>query len=366
MRFILLLTFFISSITLNAQTVFTSVLQGFTPAPLYEVDGYLYVGTFANSSEPAQIFRVPIDNPANLELVSDFSGPSIGVWKMTYYPAQNSLLVYNFIGLFKVDLNQSLPISQEQILDQLAFCLNGITQKNGVVYLGCLNEIATIDTNASNPMLESFFNLSANEEAFNPIINGDELYFSVINNGDYDLYKLNINDPTGSFELVSTLDENTGGIQSSLIAENFLYLGVEGTPHRILKLDLSNLNLPIEEDVLIDNFSGAPIGLARSGNRIFITDGNTQNIWEFTDTTLASNDIGLTSFQISPNPATDYLFLTNILSDATFMIYSIHGQVLIQGNYTDAGIDLSGLHSGMYFISVEVDERLHTKKFIKK
>lgn len=366
MRFLCIIILFISFFKAQSQTIYTEVFQGFTPAPLLELDNYLYVGTFANASEPAQIFRVPIDNPTIMELVSDFSGPSSGVWKMTYDPAQNSLLVYNLIGLYKIDLNQSLPIIPEEIIDQLAFCSGGITQKDGIVYIACANEISIVDSNASNPVLELFFTLPAGDDPFNPIFYGNELYFSTRNNGDFDLYKLNINDPAGTYELVSNLNQNTGGIQSSLIAVSFLYLGVEGTTHRVLKLDLTNPNLPIEEEVLIDNFSGAAIGLARNGNRIFITDGFTQNIWEYTDTTLGNNDFIQTSFQLSPNPTMGTLLLKgNVNVNTHYTIYGIGGEKLLHGNYTSDGIDTSLLNSGVYFIQILTDGIVQTEKFIK-
>lgn len=366
MRILLLLFLIFCTNPIHSQTIFTDLLQGNSPAPLYENNNYLYVGTFINASTPSQIFRIPVNDPTTLELVSEFAQPTAGIWKMTYDPLQNSLFAYDLIDLARVDLNQSLPITEVEILNQLAFCSGGITQKNGIVFIACINEISTIDTTAPNPTLDPFFSLSADDDIFNPVFYGDELYFSVKNDNDYNLYKIHINDPVGTFELVSTLEEITGGVQSSLIADNYLYLGIEGATHRILKLDLSNTNLPIDEEVMIDNFSGGPIGLARSGNRIFITDSNTQNIWEYTDTTLGRNDLQSNAIEIYPNPVKKILYLSGDLSNPKFMIRDLQNRQVLSGRYDNNGISIEALATGLYIISIEQNGRILNKKVIKR
>ena len=354
-----------ATLSADSQTIFSEALFPQLPASLLVVDDYLYVGTLETAEGTQAISRIPLNNPETAELVSDFaSAPGFGVWKMAYNPQENNIYAYD-VFLYKVDLDQNLPITKEEIFTGANTCSDGMAQRDGIIYIACGNKIQILDTNLSNPTLELFLQLSAENFVYNPVIDGDELYFSVNNNGDFDLFKSNINDPSGTLELVSTLDQNSGGVQSSLIADDFLYLGIEGTPNRVLKLDLSDTNLPIDAEILIDNFSGGPIGLARSGNRIFISDGNTRNIWEFTDPTLNSGSVTNKSIELFPNPVTNKLYLSKVLPGNQFTIYSSDGKAVLSGSYYEGGIDVSTLSPGMYFIRLKVDGMLHIKKLIK-
>ena len=59
------------AISAPAQTVFTDGLIGDFPAALLSIDGYLYVGTLETGT-PQRISRIEIENPKNIEFVSDF------------------------------------------------------------------------------------------------------------------------------------------------------------------------------------------------------------------------------------------------------------------------------------------------------
>ena len=81
---------------------------------------------------------------------------------------------------------------------------------------------------------------------------------------------------------------------------------------------------------------------------------------------LLDND---SDISVSPNPASNKLFLTTEENINTISIYSITGQLVYQSNNLkgmENSIDVSAFTSGIYFISVETEEEVITEKFIKE
>ena len=362
-RPILLLLLF--TVPAQAQTIFTDDFVGDFPAALLSIDGYLYVGTLETGT-PQRISRIEIENPKNIEFVSDFeSAPGFGVWKMAYNQAENEIYAYD-VFFYRVDLDQSLPIDKELLFGEGNACSDGIAQKDGIIYLACSDSIDRLDATQVDPTIEEVIDLSSFGTPRNPAVFGNELYFSVSDNGDSDLYKIDLADPANTLELVSNLDQNSGGVQSALVADNFLYLGVEGTPHRVLKLDLSNTNYPIAEEVLIDNFSGGPIGLARNGNTIYLTDGNTQNIFQFTDNELSVDQAETNKIEIYPVPANDLLFVRGLETDSPYVIYNTTGAQVRSGRTSNGQIAIQSLNTGLYFLQLRGARQNFNLRFVKE
>ncbi len=76
----------------------------------------------------------------------------------------------------------------------------------------------------------------------------------------------------------------------------------------------------------------------------------------------------LAQVDIFPNPATDILHIQSAFSPVhTLTIQSIPGQIVMANhNINPAGVDISQLKAGMYFITLTTSEGSITKKFIKK
>jgi hypothetical protein len=75
------------------------------------------------------------------------------------------------------------------------------------------------------------------------------------------------------------------------------------------------------------------------------------------------------NLKVYPNPASDILYLENIPSDSNVRISDITGRMLMlkQAGEISSGVDLSGMKSGMYFLTVEKDGKVvATVKFVKK
>lgn len=67
-----------------------------------------------------------------------------------------------------------------------------------------------------------------------------------------------------------------------------------------------------------------------------------------------------------PNPAEDFLHLTNVSSKANYTIYGLTGQVVSKGIVEDSKIKVSHLLKGVYMISIDHQGKTFKQKFIKK
>ena len=75
------------------------------------------------------------------------------------------------------------------------------------------------------------------------------------------------------------------------------------------------------------------------------------------------------NFSIYPNPANDKIKLElNVLKNSIVSIYNIQGQLLLQQaiKHYQTEIDISSFARGMYFVKVETDKGIVSKKFIKE
>lgn len=94
-----------------------------------------------------------------------------------------------------------------------------------------------------------------------------------------------------------------------------------------------------------------------------MTAGTTQSVDEslislilFSDLTSAINEVAAAGslLQVYPNPAQDYIRVTNTGNGQTYTLYSAEGRVLTTGTLAsaDAQIDVSTLSKGLYVIRI--------------
>ena len=75
-------------------------------------------------------------------------------------------------------------------------------------------------------------------------------------------------------------------------------------------------------------------------------------------------DILTDPFSLYPNPVEDYLII-DIDSEFQSKVYSVNGTLLLEGN-NQKPLDLSNFSRGIYLLHLIIDEKLYTKKIIKK
>lgn len=84
---------------------------------------------------------------------------------------------------------------------------------------------------------------------------------------------------------------------------------------------------------------------------------------------LSVKDFDMTSVQIYPNPASDFITISNLQGKETLEIFDLKGQLMktFYGNAEDATINIAHLASGVYFVKITNQKGNSTnKKFVKK
>ena len=85
------------------------------------------------------------------------------------------------------------------------------------------------------------------------------------------------------------------------------------------------------------------------------------------DPSLSTPDYITSNFSVFPNPVNNLLHINSSLSNYTYELYSIHGQLLNKkvGNNNLSVIDCSSLTSGMYLLTITQSGKSKTFKFVK-
>jgi len=79
---------------------------------------------------------------------------------------------------------------------------------------------------------------------------------------------------------------------------------------------------------------------------------------------ISEYDAADNSMIVSPNPCYDMITITSDIQHATYTIYDVKGQLLIQS--TAKNIDIHHLPQGMYFVTATDNKRTYSTKFVKR
>jgi hypothetical protein len=66
-----------------------------------------------------------------------------------------------------------------------------------------------------------------------------------------------------------------------------------------------------------------------------------------------------------PNPTTSILNLTSVSENASFKVYNVMGQMILDGKINNGTIDVSRLTNGNYIMEISDNGTSTTKRFIK-
>ncbi|MGB4415517.1 MAG: T9SS type A sorting domain-containing protein [Paludibacter sp.] len=102
----------------------------------------------------------------------------------------------------------------------------------------------------------------------------------------------------------------------------------------------------------------------------FVPQGNMNfDKFTFTGTTSAVESIEISSALVFPNPAADGLFnVKNIQTNALATVSDISGKIILKKtlHQQDNTLDLSQYARGIYFLKLQINEKIYTNKLISK
>ena len=80
---------------------------------------------------------------------------------------------------------------------------------------------------------------------------------------------------------------------------------------------------------------------------------------------LAVGENELEKFTVLPNPFSDYIRLENAENSRVEIYDSLGKKVFSDPNFTTNAIDTSEFSSGLYFVKIQKEDKVETKKMIK-
>ena len=142
---------------------------------------------------------------------------------------------------------------------------------------------------------------------------------------------------------------------------NDLYIS-EFNGNKISKIDITDAT---PTAIVVVTGLSSPTGLAISGNDLYISEYLANKISKIQITTLSVDENKLTpSIQLYPNPASDYIQLSNLTTTVGYTIYNMLGARIKGSNISNnEKIDVKNLTNGLYFIKFDSGNMI---KFIKE
>ncbi|MBP0613591.1 T9SS type A sorting domain-containing protein [Chryseobacterium sp. cx-311] len=108
---------------------------------------------------------------------------------------------------------------------------------------------------------------------------------------------------------------------------------------------------------------------SQDGTTVIYSGGSFDNEDRFSfklSSNMGTAESAQSQFEVYPNPASDILNITRVSNRADYTIYSSIGQVVAKGKVQDNKVNVSGLATGAYIITVEDGDFSGNVKFIKK
>ncbi|WP_310557374.1 reprolysin-like metallopeptidase [Flavobacterium sp.] len=92
----------------------------------------------------------------------------------------------------------------------------------------------------------------------------------------------------------------------------------------------------------------------------------TVNITALAKEIQSDEKIGLVEIKLFPNPTSSILNIATVSEKATFKIYNLLGQTILNGKISNSAIDVSNINTGNYIIEISDNESIITKRFVKQ
>jgi len=409
-KIILVGTFLIGATTLiNAQIVnipdpnFKNALVNTLCVPLDETscEGFFPVDINGNGeievaeAEIVDHLCVPIQDIASLEGIEAFINlESLHVQnnELTEIDlSQNTMLRKLNIGgntISNIDLSN---LTQLEVLDANFAGLTSLDVSNcpNLIRLVCLlNEITTLDL-SQNPLLDTL--IASNNQLTS---------INITQNSVLKVFDVGTNQITGSIDFSQNSDIRSitlfrnqvtsidGFIKPSLtrlsIGENPIEGSIDVSQSPLMEIVLvdqtliSELNIQngMNENLTTFNALDIPnLFCIQVDNPILVQSGAPPyDDWEIdpqaeyrSECNLGIDDIDATQIEVYPSPTGDTLFVDSKTYELQeVMIYNVQGKQLLKLKKVPSQISLANIPSGVLFVKLNTDQRVITKKIIKK
>jgi type IX secretion system substrate protein len=178
-----------------------------------------------------------------------------------------------------------------------------------------------------------------------------------------DYHRITTKDTQRGYIILPIPDKLLGVPQKKILDKGWYYISVESYG--------GTTSFGVWDDETVQQPAWASI-MSLTGTNQWETLGNALHIRGNFDFPNGIEDKTVVDFQISPNPATDYVHLdltTESVTDFHIVITNISGQIMKQEYFNNTSIintsmDVSDLASGIYFVQVTTENKVFTRKLV--
>ena len=336
-------------VTFTSFSQVTTVLGG---SNVDEPDRLLLIGNELYFSEDERVSKINVtdNNPTRVTVVDGFDR-AVGMALKG-----NDLYIADLFNsrIVKIDITDSSPSIVS--IPHISGKPNMLLFNNDDLYFtdNQADKVSVYDTSMTNAYPQTIAsNFISNGGPIGIELKDGSLYITVTDIGGTGLlYKIDIDNPV-PIELLS-------GLQRPLGIEfrgNDLYIAQRDSDI-IVKVDITQDPLVVEDVVAVNNplditFYNDIMYIATS-SKISKVDLNSLDVEEFNN----ANRI-----KLSPNPAKEYITISNLKENKAYKLFDINGRVLKSGKLevSNNSINTSDLTNGTYFVQID----RHNFRFIK-
>ena len=202
--------------------------------------------------------------------------------------------------------------------------------------------------------------------------------------GDFVIYNGVLIAKIARLNIDGTLDSSfSGGANSSvqsifIQSDSKIYIGGAFSTYNGIsrsKFARLNSNGTLDTSITIGNgFNGSVTSILKQSDGKLLIGGNfttydnisKNRVVRLNDTTLDKETFNLENLVIYPNPTYSKIFIANLSKIESYKITTIEGKFIENNKLTENFLDVQNLESGIYLLTLYIENNIIVKKFIKK
>ncbi|TRW27486.1 T9SS type A sorting domain-containing protein [Flavobacterium zepuense] len=233
---------------------------------------------------------------------------------------------------------------------EVGFVPSSIVEEDGYLYVLCEGKPSWADEETPGVFyvfdIEDDYlsllvsNFSGTEHPSNLQVDGNNFYYTL----DSNIYHATAADTTPPTEPFIVLEEQgVYGVYGFALIDDKIYVGDAGD-----FVSAGKVYIYDTDGELLDDYT---VGLLPNG------------FYEAPEATTGVKDIAALNVSVYPNPTSDVLYV-NTTDAADVTIYDLAGRTVTSVNYTNSGINVSGLQKGTYLVEVVAGNAKTVKKVV--
>ena len=180
-----------------------------------------------------------------------------------------------------------------------------------------------------------------------------------------------MDDPAAyGFQMVALLEDESPATEWSEIGDNMQVV-------QLGERDYLEHNSPSESNEFTTKWTAPEVGSGNvtfyySANAVNLNgneqgDGGTTSQFRLFELTTSAEELNEIEVAVFPNPTADFITISNFNDEIIYTLLDIQGQKLVSSKASkEVSLDLRNFDSGLYFLTIQKEENMITKRIFKK